>query len=214
MRIQYNVDARTSLSNKVNSVPIVIQPTVDVLTLECGHVYAVEGEISTEYNHPINTSYAHLTYEVLGSDFGSNGYKVIKCIDAYSAKIGIISQKFNAWTKRNVGAFANPLQEYDLPFTDGFSNAYDNYPSMYSKTQEGLVTVIMNLKADTLSTGTVVATLPSGFRPSHNISFVAKFGVYKTEAANIYTNGNISINGPFQTGETAFSFIGSFIAGG
>lgn len=107
---------------------------------------------------------------------------------------------------------ATPPQEYDLPFADGFSNAYDNYPSTYSKTQEGLVTVIMNLKADTLSTGSVVATLPSGFRPAHNISVVSKFGTYKMGAANIYTNGNISINGPFQTGDTQFSFVSSFIA--
>ena len=70
-------------------MPIFIQPSVDVLTLETGHVYAVEGEISTDYNHPINSSFAHLTYEVLGSVSGSNGYKVFKCTDASSGKNGL-----------------------------------------------------------------------------------------------------------------------------
>lgn len=94
-------------------MPIAIHPSVDVLTLETGHVYIVEGEISTDYNHPINSSFAHLTYEVLGSVFGSNGYKVIKCTDADSGKKWTRTQRWGAWNDWVPDATATPLQEFD-----------------------------------------------------------------------------------------------------
>lgn len=148
-------------------------------------------------------------------DYCTHGGKLHKCNTPIPS-----GEAWNAehWTETTVAAElegkanATPPEEYDLPFADGFSNAYDAYPSKYSKTQEGLVIVIMNLKADALSSGTVVATLPLEFRPAYNLSFVAKSGTYSTSAANIYTNGNISINGRFEAGDTQFSFVGLFIA--
>lgn len=154
-------------------MPIVIQPSVDVLTLETGHVYAVEGEISTDYNHPINSSFAHLTYEVLGSVSGSNGYKVIKCTDAYSGKKWTRTQRWDAWNDWVPDATATTPQEFDLPLAEGLEPID---PCRYSKDQFGrvLVNIYCNPTTGSVSIGEnqslSIGTLPEGFRPAHYTS--------------------------------------------
>lgn len=202
----------SQLSNKVNSVPIVIQPSVDVLTLETGHVYAVEGEISTDYNHPINSSFAHLTYEVLGSVSGSNGYKVIKCTDAYSGKKWTRTQRWGAWNDWVPDATATPPDEYDIPFRSGWQA--NVMKATYCKSQEGICIVNCAVYGTGTASDNFIATLPEGFRPSGTICCAAhayKDGVRGIAEAQINAYGDIVIYSPIEFDFVSFSC--AFVAG-
>lgn len=202
----------SQLSNKVNSVPIVIQPSVDVLTLETGHVYAVEGEISTDYNHPINSSFAHLTYEVLGSVSGSNGYKVIKCTDAYSGKKWTRTQRWGAWNDWVPDATATPPDEYDIPFRSGWQA--NGMKATYCKSQEGICIVNCAVYGTGTASDNFIATLPEGFRPSGTICCAAhayKDGVRGIAEAQINAYGDIVIHSPIEFDYVSFSC--AFVAG-
>ena len=202
----------SQLSNKVNSVPIVIQPSVDVLTLETGHVYAVEGEISTDYNHPINSSFAHLTYEVLGSVSGSNGYKVIKCTDAYSGKKWTRTQRGGAWNDWVPDATATPPDEYDIPFRSGWQA--NDRKATYCKSQEGICIVNCAVYGTGTASDNSIATLPEGFHPSGTICCAAhayKDGVRGIAEAQINAYGDIVIYSPIEFDYVSFSC--AFVAG-
>lgn len=193
-------------------MPINIQPTVDVLTLESGHVYAVEGEISTEYNHPINGSYLHLTYEIAGSVSGSNGYKVIKCTDAYSGRKWIRTQKWDAWNDWIKDATATPPQEYDLPLADGWTKAYC---CKYFKTQDNLCIVDCGINGHVVIGSVCVATLPVGFRPKEICVFPGHFyksGERRTADVLVLTNGEIHVYADVDG--IYVSFLCAFLADG
>lgn len=90
----------------------------------------------------------------------------------YFGNIGI---KVRTATRQEWGPWSDPLatatppQEYDLPLAAGFTTAPT---AKYSKNQEGIVTVNLSLSTTTgktMSLGDVVATLPSGFRPTAEI---------------------------------------------
>lgn len=73
-----------SIANRVNSIPILVSTETDVFTYSPGYVYVVEGTVSTQYNHPINSDYAHLTYVVFGTKVNNQyGYEAILCFNAY-----------------------------------------------------------------------------------------------------------------------------------
>lgn len=190
----------SQLSNKVNSVPIFIQPSVDVLTLETGHVYAVEGEISTDYNHPINSSFAHLTYEVLGSVSVSNyGYKVIKCTDAYSGKKWTRTQRWGAWNDWVPDATATPPEEYDIPFRSGWQA--NGMKATYCKSQEGICIVNCAVYGTGTASDNSIATLPAGFRPNATVFCAAHAhggGIRGIAEAQIAANGDITIYSPIE----------------
>lgn len=188
----------SQLSNRVNSIPVAIDPTVDVLTLKSGHVYTVEGEISKTYNHPIDAVYDHLTYNVYGSEYGSNGYKSIICKEAYSNRIWIKTQQYKLWLNWALVSLATPPQEFVLPLADGFVHYNPGTKSTYSKSQEGLVVVHFYCKtsdgADILQ-NTTIATLPEGFRPSANVHILANVSfdgssVYSQDVATVVVGGN------------------------
>lgn len=145
-------------------------------------MYTVEGEISKTYNHPIDAVYDHLTYNVYGSEYGSNGYKSIICKEAYSNRIWIKTQQYNLWLNWELVSLAIPPQEFDLPLAEGFVHYNPGTKSTYSKSQDGLVVVHFYCKtsdgADILQ-NTTIATLPEGFRPS----------------ANVHIPANVSFNG-------------------
>lgn len=67
-------------------------------------------------------------------------------------------------------AFCDPPQEYDLPLAEGWVGSI-----RYSKTQEGLVSLFVNIgKATTIGVGTFqVGTLPVGFQPRNEVSCAA-----------------------------------------
>lgn len=188
----------SQLSNRVNSIPVAIDPTVDVLTLKSGHVYTVEGEISKTYNHPIDAVYDHLTYNVYGSEYGSNGYKSIICKEAYSNRIWIKTQQYKLWLNWELVSLATPPQEFVLPLADGFVHCDPGTKSTYSKSQEGLVVVHFYCKkadgTDIVQNDTI-AMLPEGFHPSANVHIPANVSfdgssVYSQDVATVVVGGN------------------------
>lgn len=195
----------SQLSNKVNSVPIVIQPSVDVLTLETGHVYAVEGALSTKYNHPIDTSFNHLTYEVFGSSQSDEyGYKVIKCTSCYGQK-WFRTQARNAWGEWIQDATATPPQEHEVSFRSGWSSSAAK--STYYKTQEGSCVVNCAVYGTGVASDNFIATLPAGFRPNATVCRAAhayKGGIRGIADAQISANGDIVIYSPIEFDYVSF----------
>lgn len=84
------------------------------------------------------------------------------------------SQPWSTWTPI---ATATPPQEYDLPLADGLT---PTQPSKYYKDQFGVVHIGIAVKATTTHTdGSLIATMPEGFRPSQI-----------TEQSAVYKNGD------------------------
>lgn len=199
----------SSLSNRVNSIPVVIDPTVDVLTLKSGHVYSVEGEISKAYNHPIDAVYNHLTYNVYGTEDGSVGYKSIICKEAYSNRLWIKTQRYDSWLSWELVSLATPPQIFNLPLVDGFSNL-ENVTSAYWKNQFGEATVILQAEKEQLiNDGEIAAYLPAGFRPSAPQRFLC-LGPTLRRPGFLYVDPDGSIKISFSGNAPSTDVLASF----
>lgn len=205
----------SQLSNRVNSIPVVIDPTADVLTLKPGHVYIAEGEISKAYNHPIDAVFNHLTYNVYGSEYGSNGYKSIICKEAYSNRLWIKTQRYDSWLSWELVSLAKPPQEFSLPLAAGI-DAYGK--STYCKTQEGIcfVNIAAHSSSDGIMDQSIIATLPAGFRPDM-VTYAAGHG-FTNAGTRIPLDVGVNPDGTIQiwvasTLEYCSCFVG-FVAAG
>lgn len=121
------------------------------------------------------------------------------------------NNRLYAWRKI---AFCDKPQEFDLPLVDGKSNKSSIYPSTYFKTQENIVTVSANIKSETpLNNGDLLAILPVGFRPIHNIGIISRLDMSRSAGAvNIYTTGEIRVFRLSVDSDTEVSFDTTFIA--
>lgn len=174
-------------------------------------MYIVEGEISKAYNHPIDAVFNHLTYNVYGSEYGSNGYKSIICKEAYSNRLWIKTQRYDSWLSWELVSLAKPPQEFDLPLTEGWSA---HRKSEYFKTQDGVVTVYFQVHSTTpvqANTEVVLGALPEGFRPANPVGGTGyaqlNTGAYIVSDMKVYANGDIT--GYQKQGEATY-FTGFF----
>ena len=127
----------------------------------------------------------------------------------------ITLQKWQDWT---VQATTQKPIEHDLALADGF---IANHGCKYFKTQDNVVTLFLDTRNTSLfgPQETVIATLPSGFRPIKALTVpgtcVAKnadTGQYQPCVGKLYTNGNISIytattNTPLEYAVISCSFV-------
>ena len=118
-------------------------------------------EIYPDYGEPSRLGMCHvvrMTASRVSFQFFSKGtpdFPAQMWIGHYSRDAG-----WNGWFKN---AIAMPPKEFNLPMTDGWGGN-----SRYSKTQESVV--LVNLYAELgdsglCTDGTVIATLPAGYRP-------------------------------------------------
>mgnify|MGYP005775067679 FL=1 len=113
----------------------------------------------------------------------------------------------DAWFGWRQYATATQPQEYDLPLADGWVGSI-----RYSKTQEGLVSLIVSIgKAAAIGVGTFqVGTLPSGYYPRNEVSCAAVNSMGSTlhTASRLVVNpsGGILLQ---QTDETASGIFAS-----
>lgn len=112
------------------------------------------------------------------------------------------------WTSWYRFATATPPQEYSLPLTEGFTPIT---PCTYWRNQFSEV-FVGGSTGGTITDGTVIATLPEGFRPKQTVERPATFAVSGSQAAGsvaIMPDGNISVHG--QTSATGVVFSMDFV---
>lgn len=84
--------------------------------------------------------------------------------------------------------------EYDLPLADGWT-IVAGCQAKYFKTQDNVVTVICNIMSgNEASNGTVLATLPAGYRPAYRV----KVPVLATSVGGVISTGYVDINNTGQ----------------
>ena len=108
------------------------------------------------------------------------------------------------WTPWRKISIATPPQEYSLPLTEGFTPIT---PCTYRKNQFSEVFVGGSTDG-TITDGTVIATLPEGFRPKQTVERPATFAVSGAQAAGSVTimpDGNISAHGQSAASGVVFS---------
>lgn len=111
------------------------------------------------------------------------------------------------WSGWFQGVIATPPQEFSLPMSSGWGGN-----SRYSKSQESVV--LVNLYAElrdggSCTDGTVIATLPSGYRP-----FAERVGAVSTQDSSgrdaafirILANGSVTYQGKILTQSTVRIF--------
>ena len=128
---------------------------------------------------------------VVISRYGGRKFAIFNTAGLSELWIGSMGGSFSGWTKV---ATATPPQELALPVT----NILNDENSKYFQTQEGIVFVrIRAITASEIAAtgGTVIATLPVGFRPSTQTeTTVCAYGNHFA-TVGISTTGNISVWG-------------------
>ncbi len=131
----------------------------------------------------------------------------------------IFTRRMNAYSKIWKGdwvrwATATPPQEFTLPLAAGWTR---HRSCQYFKTQDNVVTVYFQVKADAPKSGeTIIATLPVGFRPSDLIGgtgyCVMPDSIYCPADIKVFQDGNIT---GFNTQGEAQYYTGffTFVAG-
>ena len=120
------------------------------------------------------------------------------------------------WNKLADVALCVAPEVHDFPLASGVRNSQYSI-SQYSKTQESVVTLNVWAVA-LLNVGTLIGTLPEGYRPRTNHAcsiFVVttKFGVYNSAEIVVQTDGNVYCYGSALDGsEFELGFSISFIA--
>ena len=162
-------------------------------------------EIYPDYGEPSRLGMCHvvrMTASRISFQFfskGTPGFPAQMWLGFYSVDAG-----WNGWFKN---AIATPPKEFNLPMVDGWGGN-----SRYSKTQESVV--LVNLYAElrdggSCTDGTVIATLPSGYRP-----FAERVGAVSTQDSSgrdaaiirILANGSVTYQGKILTQSTVRIF--------
>ncbi|HJC21360.1 MAG TPA: pyocin knob domain-containing protein [Candidatus Butyricicoccus avicola] len=116
----------------------------------------------------------------------------------------------NHWSDWKLIANATPPQGFDLPLADGIS-VKDGLSAVYSKNQFGEVVVHGDLVGQ-MQNGSVLATLPAGFRPIYTLEMPATCDF---TAGRIQVNSAGEIRVISQLSEcSSLYFLAVFVAGG
>lgn len=130
-----------------------------------------------------------------------NGYKTTVYVRSKYPEWGAGWQKL---------ATATPPEGYNLPLSDGIS-VQDGLSAVYSKNQFGEVVVHGNLVGQ-MQNGSVIATLPAGFRPIYTLEMPATCDF---TAGRIQVNSAGEIRVMSQLSEcSSLYFLAVFVAGG
>lgn len=186
-----------ALSNKVTSNDVLTNMDLDgVLPIDRQEIDIVWGGCS---NQPGGSQFGYLkTASCNGGYYGIQEYVDIRG-DSFVRKKE--AEVWGPWVKR---ATATPPQEYSLSLTEGFTPMN---PCIYRKTQFNEV-FVGGSTGGTITDGTVIATLPEGFRPTHIVERPATFAVSGTQAVGSVTimpDGNISVHGQSAASGVVFS---------
>lgn len=182
-------DVVKELQDKINRIPIKIDVSTDVHTLEPGRVYTVEGAVSIDQNHPLNASFAHLTYFVIGQTNNAYGYEVLFCIGSDNT-VWLKTRSWNVWNPWKKIMTDTKPKKIDLELKSGWIKQ-SNGLATYFKTQEKIVYVLLNIISNkAVSPGDIIAELPLAFRPDKALKIPV---ICKVNEENSLVMGHLDI---------------------
>ena len=211
----YTREDTDSLLSKKVAKPIQIPSSADLNDYTAPGFYYVGADAAavTIKNSPVSHSFALLV------EIGANGDPVqtLKTwidVDQYRATTFVRSKYPNwhgGWIKN---ATTTPPRAFTLPLAAGWTR---HRSCQYFKTQDNVVTVYFQVKADVPKSGeTIIATLPVGFRPDDLIGgtgyCVMPDSIYFPADIKVFQDGNIT---GFNTQGEAQYYTGffTFVAG-
>ena len=162
-------DIRTALSNKLSRNGKLVPLGTNILTLSPGR-YSIDGvteDTWDQMNLPVLVWHYEIVVLGTNDEVGLiNNYKVITVYplgysQGYIESFTNEMQYDGTWTGWVKNTTATPPQEYPLPLTEGFTPIT---PCTYRKNQFSEV-FVGGSTGGTITDGTVIATLPEGFRP-------------------------------------------------
>lgn len=196
--IGYISGLQSALDAKSIKSAVSIDVSVDILTLAPGH-YMSEGVISTAQNYPASYAFQHFTIVVEGySNTDQTGYRVVRVTnhggESWYNMQGWYTGQWTGWQKV---AFTGTTS---LPLANGWAAQMGNSVMRTGNT----VTVNAVLQSGTMTSGTVFAVLPYGYRPSIQRYFICQIanaswvvtnvGVIVDPGGNIFFDGACSGN--------------------
>ena len=209
-------DIRTALSNKLSRNGKLVPLGTNILTLSPGR-YSIDGvteDTWAQMNLPVLVWHYEIVVLGTNDEVGLiNNYKVIT-VYPFGYSQGYIESFTNemqydgTWTGWVKNTTATPPQEYPLPLTEGFTPIT---PCTYRKNQFSEV-FVGGSTGGTITDGTVIATLPEGFRPKQIVERPATFAVSGAQAAGSVTimpDGNVSVHG--QSADSGVVFSANFV---
>ena len=205
-------DIRTALSNKLSRNGKLVPLGTNILTLSPGR-YSIDGvteDTWDQMNLPVLVWHYEIVVLGTNDEVGLiNNYKVITVYplgysQGYIESFTNEMQYDGTWTGWVKNTTATPPQEYPLPLTEGFTPIT---PCTYRKNQFSEV-FVGGSTGGTITDGTVIATLPEGFRPKQTVERPATFAVSGSQAAGSVTimpDGNVSVHGQSAASGVVFS---------
>ena len=209
-------DIRTALSNKLSRNGKLVPLGTNILTLSPGR-YSIDGvteDTWDQMNLPVLVWHYEIVVLGTNDEVGLiNNYKVITVYplgysQGYIESFTNEMQYDGTWTGWVKNTTATPPQEYPLPLTEGFTPIT---PCTYRKNQFSEV-FVGGSTGGTITDGTVIATLPEGFRPKQIVERPATFAVSGAQAAGSVTimpDGNVSVHG--QSADSGVVFSANFV---
>ena len=209
-------DIRTALSNKLSRNGKLVPLGTNILTLSPGR-YSIDGvteDTWDQMNLPVLVWHYEIVVLGTNDEVGLiNNYKVITVYplgysQGYIESFTNEMQYDGTWTGWVKNTTATPPQEYPLPLTEGFTPIT---PCTYRKNQFSEV-FVGGSTGGTITDGTVIATLPEGFRPKQTVERPATFAVSGSQAAGSVTimpDGNVSVHG--QSADSGVVFSANFV---
>lgn len=201
-----------ALSNKLSRNGKLVPLGTNILTLSPGR-YSIDGvteDTRAQMNLPVLVWHYEIVVLGTNDEVGLiNNYKVIT-VYPFGYSQGYIESFTNemqydgTWTGWVKNTTATPPQEYPLPLTEGFTPIT---PCTYRKNQFSEV-FVGGSTGGTITDGTVIATLPEGFRPKQTVERPATFAVSGSQAAGSVTimpDGNVSVHGQSAASGVVFS---------
>ena len=202
----------SALSNKVSRNGEVVPLGTNILTLAPGryNVGGVTDNTWVQMGLPVLAWHYEIVVLAAENNIGLiNNYKVVivypfgyipEYIESYTNEM----RYDGTWTGWAKNTTATPPQEYSLPLTEGFTPIT---PCTYRRNQFNEV-FVGGSTGGTMTDGTVIATLPEGFRPKQTVERPATFAVSGSQAAGSVTimpDGNISVHGQSAASGVVFS---------
>ena len=200
-----------ALSNKVSVEGGTIADTLNNAVLPGRWTVAVPSDVP---GNPIQSQYETL-YGFLDVFLQSTEQWILQVFSQNGSEIGEGNVYFrknlnnSGWTKWYLFAIASPPQEYNLSLAEGITTTQH---CVYYKNQFDEVSVRGVANGDIIN-GTIIATLPVGFRPAYAMELPATFAADGDRpAGTISVNTDGTIRAQVVSSSFAVIFSASFIA--
>ncbi|MCI8491791.1 MULTISPECIES: hypothetical protein [Anaerotruncus] len=196
----------TQLSNKAEAMPVNIDETVDIFTLQNG-IYRYEGKIPAGKNYPPDLPAGNTVHvSVLALDRKDwetgSGYGILIVCDNLTRVMWQNCKSYGLWRGWRPIATAERPRGYTVALASGINMFANN--SIYKKQNGEVVINLSFTSSKEIAHESVIGTLPEGFRPASRLEIAfwmrgsggGTISIGTNGAMTVYKTGNIAANTP------------------